>query len=453
MAAVLMTMMQCRKQETMPSANTIKMTITAGPGAKTDITDEGAITWSKDDVLYVSDGTKWLGRLNLQSGVSSASGTFTGTIASIGEGTTTCHFFYLGHDNGMAAPTANTTTDVSISFASQDGTRGGALKYHLGHGSANVTVREGEATGAVRMSTKIAIAHINFTVNSQPYTGAVKMTGVSSTMTVTPAGTFSGGGSDGITIGNNGGSGDRYVTLIPEEASSVDVSFNDGEGSLEFGHGIRANNLYGMATPIPVALTPSHDYVDLGLSSGLLWAKCNLGASKPEDYGRHFMWGSTTSGGDSFCKWVTCPGNGSNFSYNESAFNTWKSSHLTDGVLNPDVDAAAELWGGAWRMPTIAEWEELHNGTTSAWTDNYDNTGVAGQIFTSKTNGKVLFLPAAGYCRETSVINAGSGGSYWSSSLDSSDPSSAYYMYFSSGFVSSQFSYERYCGFSVRPVR
>ena len=70
MAAALMTMTQCRKQETVPatpSADTIKMTITAGPGAKTDITNEGAITWTSGDVLYVSDGANWLGSLTLNS--------------------------------------------------------------------------------------------------------------------------------------------------------------------------------------------------------------------------------------------------------------------------------------------------------------------------------------------------------------------------------------------------
>ena len=35
------------------------------------------------------------------------------------------------------------------------------------------------------------------------------------------------------------------------------------------------------------------EYVDLGLPSGLKWAKCNLGASKPSDYGDYYAWGET----------------------------------------------------------------------------------------------------------------------------------------------------------------
>ena len=37
-----------------------------------------------------------------------------------------------------------------------------------------------------------------------------------------------------------------------------------------------------------------HEYVDLGLPSGTLWATCNVGADKPEDFGDYFAWGETT---------------------------------------------------------------------------------------------------------------------------------------------------------------
>ena len=36
-----------------------------------------------------------------------------------------------------------------------------------------------------------------------------------------------------------------------------------------------------------------HDYVDLGLPSGTLWATCNIGAASPEEYGDYFAWGET----------------------------------------------------------------------------------------------------------------------------------------------------------------
>ena len=445
MAAALMTMTQCRKQETVPatpSANTIKMTITAGPGAKTNITDDGAITWTSGDVLYVSDGDKWLGSLTLnEEDAGSASGTFTGNISEISDGTT-CHFFYLG--NGIVTTTPSGTTDVSISFASQDGSREGALKYHLGHGSADVMVSGGVATGAVAMRTEIAIAHLKLKMDGADYKGKVTMD-VSNTMTVSPAGDFSGSG-NGITIAA-GTSGDRYVTLIPTEATSVSFS-GSATGSMTFGHGIQANNLYGMASGIEVTLTAAHEYVDLGLF--VKWATCNLGASKPEDYGGYYAWGETSAKSDytwSTYKWC----NGSNTTLTK--YNTTSSCGTVDNktALELSDDAARANWGGSWRMPTEAEFEELINNTDRSWTTE---NGVYGWKCVSTKTGhtdKYIFLPAAGYRLGTSLNGAGSYGYYWSSSLGTSFPYYGRNLYFSSSNCNMK-NFDRYSGFSVRPV-
>ena len=465
MAAVLLMMTQCRKENAtpnMPADGAVKMTVTAGPG-RTDInTATGAITWSEGDRLYVSDGTNWLGSLTLDEGAGTANGTFTGNVTGLDDEGDACHFFYLGHDNGMEEPTASSSDPVSISFAAQDGTLDGAMKYHIGYGNTSVTVESGEYAGYVKMDTKIAIAHINFTTDgTTAYTGAVTMggTGIRNTLSVSPNGNFSGSGTDGITIG--GTTGERYVTLIPTETADVlNVAFTgDATGSMTFAKGIHENKFYGMKDAIAVTLEaagPTHEYVDLGLPSGTLWATCNVGADSPEGYGWYFMWGSTTNGGDSDCSWANCPGNGGISSYNETAFNTWKSSNLTNNVLKPEVDAASVNWGGGWRMPTSAEFEELHYNTNSTWTDNYNNTGVKGRVFTSTKEGyadKSIFLPAAGRRSGTDVGGAGIYGFYWSSSLDSSHPRSAYVICFVSSYVIPQDYYYRYYGYTVRPVR
>ena len=157
MAAALLMMTQCKKENetpTDPAEGTVKMTVTAGSGAKTDIsTETGAITWSEGDKLYVSKNGSWLGCLDLVSGENTANGTFEGNVTGIGDGDTPCHFFYLGN-SGMTEPTAGTSTDAVISLASQDGTLAGAMKYHIGYGSTGVTVTEGEATGYVEMKTR-----------------------------------------------------------------------------------------------------------------------------------------------------------------------------------------------------------------------------------------------------------------------------------------------------------
>ena len=460
MAAALLMMTQCKKENetpTDPAEGTVKMTVTAGPG-RTDIsTETGAITWSTGDKLYVSNGSVWLGYLFLEDGAGTANGTFTGNVTGLDDEGDACHFFYLGHDNVLTDLTGN-SNDVSISMAEQDGTLEGAMKYHLGYGNTTVKVTGSEATGSVIMNTKIAIAHINFTDGTSAYTGSLTMggTGISNTLSVSPDGSFSGSGTDGITIG--GTTGERYVTLIPTGTTDVlSVAFTgDATGSMTFANGIQANKFYGMKDAIAVTLEaagPTHEYVDLGLPSGLLWATCNVGADFPEGYGWYFMWGSTTNGGDSNCSWANCPGNGGNFSHNATAIAAWDATHLTNNVLNPEVDAARANWGGDWRMPTSTEWQELYDNTTSTWTTE---NGVNGRKFTSTKEGytdKYIFLPAAGNRVITGVNFAGSYGYYRSGSLYSSNPKFAYVMFFPSDNVYSQYSFNREFGCTVRPVR
>jgi hypothetical protein len=118
-------------------------------------------------------------------------------------------------------------------------------------------------------------------------------------------------------------------------------------------------------------------------------------------------------------------------------------------VLDPEDDAARANWGGAWRMPTYAEWTELRNNCTWTWTDDYNGTGVKGQIVTSNINGNSIFLPAAGYRYDVELLFAGDLDYYWSSSLYGDSPESAWDVYFISDLVDG---YYRYCGQSVRPV-
>ncbi len=198
-----------------------------------------------------------------------------------------------------------------------------------------------------------------------------------------------------------------------------------------------------------------HEYVDLGLPSGLKWATCNVGAEKPETYGTYFAWGETTvkSGYDwSTYKWGTA--------FDQLTKYCSKSDYGKDGFTDTKTtldladDAARANWGGQWRMPTKADFEELLNNTNSEWVDNYNGTGVAGRRFTA-TNGNHIFLPAAGSRGGTSLDDAGSYGYYWSSSLDSGYPGLAYGLDFDSGgvFVNSGYYLDRYYGHTVRPVR
>ena len=195
-------------------------------------------------------------------------------------------------------------------------------------------------------------------------------------------------------------------------------------------------------------VTPdNHEYVDLGLPSGTLWATCNIGATIPEDMGDYFAWGETAPKEiydmDNY-KW-----------YNSSSDKLTK--YCTDDKygtvdnkteLLPEDDAAYVNWGPMWRMPTLAQQQELIERCTWQWVER---NGVYGRLVTGP-NGNTLFLPAADYRGDNSLNNVQSIGAYWSRTLDSGSPSGLYFRNFEWKSVY-LFSHIRSQGFSVRPVR
>ena len=202
---------------------------------------------------------------------------------------------------------------------------------------------------------------------------------------------------------------------------------------------------------VPVEPPVNHEYVDLGLPSGTLWATMNIGATAPEDYGDHFSWGETTP--KETYNWTTymwCLGN-----YNTMIKYCTSSYYGNEGfvdnksVLDPEDDAATVNWGAEWCMPTKEQFEELRDNCTRVWTTIND---VKGCLLTSNINGASLFLPAAGYRWDTTIFKDTTDGFYWSRALKTNGPGSAYSMYFSSGSLGTS-SYSRGYGQSVRAVR
>ena len=193
-------------------------------------------------------------------------------------------------------------------------------------------------------------------------------------------------------------------------------------------------------------------FVDLGLPSGLKWAKCNLGTETETDYGNYYMWGSTEPSTAEECNWANTPFNNGSDSYNEEYFTTHKSEWLDDkNNLRPEYDVAYKATNGMGRMPTRGEIQELLSGTTNEWIHDYKGTGVNGRKFTG-SNGNSIFIPAAGDCYDGSVDNVVYYGDVWSSSLCTSDPDYAWYLAFDSGHCRMYSDY-RYFGRSVRGVR
>ena len=198
------------------------------------------------------------------------------------------------------------------------------------------------------------------------------------------------------------------VYSIQQNPTISDNKITVGVGVGDFSHkltGLQAGSIYyacayainavGVAygNQIEFETDKNPEYVDLGLS--VKWARFNVGADAPEDFGDYFAWGETEP----------------KTTYNYQNYKYWKSygwaKYCDDGrdadhqyVLEASDDAATVNWGGTWRMPTKEEFEELmkYENTTKQWTlENH----VLGLRLTSKKNGNSIFLPAAGEYSDT----------------------------------------------------
>lgn len=202
------------------------------------------------------------------------------------------------------------------------------------------------------------------------------------------------------------------IGVIPEDNSWV-LKYK-----LEYYDGMESGNVYTITSVNWLQLLSSVLFVDLGLPSGLKWASRNLGASRPEGSGYYFTWGETEPK-DTY-SW-------NNYFDTDDGGNTFnKYAKDKKTVLEPENDAAFAALGGNVRMPTKAEWEELIDYCDWEWQSTDDGYAVNGYLV-SGSNTNTIFLPAAGY-RGSSLVEAGSLGLYWSSSLSNLDTSKGGYM-------------------------
>ena len=177
--------------------------------------------------------------------------------------------------------------------------------------------------------------------------------------------------------------------------------------------------------------------IDLGLPSGTKWACCNVGATTPEGYGGYYAWGETET--KSTYDWST---------YKHCEGTKESCRNIGSDIAGTQYDVAHVKWGGSWRMPSKDQVKELLDNCSSVWTTF---NGVKGRKFTSKKNGKSVFLPAAGDRWDDGLYYAGSYGSYWSSTQNPSVTSYAYDLGVAS-VKADWYNYGRGYGHTVRPV-
>ena len=227
------------------------------------------------------------------------------------------------------------------------------------------------------------------------------------------------------------------------------------------------------------------EYVDLGLPSGIRWAKCNLGASSETDYGDYYAWGVTypyyeigyakenpqnhwranetiagyvksySSYGYNWGPYKYCMGQ-SNCITKYCSDSMMGYEGFTDGktTLDPEDDAAKTNLKGRWCMPSKDNIEELCSNSNCTWTSqtNYNESGVNGYLVTSKSNGNSIFFPAVGYYLGKNLVESSNHfvGSYWSSTLTSfsSDAYTFGVGTSSYGLITDR----RIYGFCIRPI-
>lgn len=185
-----------------------------------------------------------------------------------------------------------------------------------------------------------------------------------------------------------------------------------------------------------------HEFIDLGLPSGTLWAKCNIGAETETNYGVCFAWGETKSKKE--FKWDTY--------FDLTVDDTFEKYNNDGGLTELELkdDAARINMSGNWCIPTKEQVKELLDNTTNEWVENYNNTGKNGQLLTSKRNNNTIFFPATGYDYVHSINKS---GRYWTSTLVGNNPESIYgvYLFFDKSYLRLA-NYNRCNGFHIRGV-
>ena len=220
------------------------------------------------------------------------------------------------------------------------------------------------------------------------------------------------------------------ITAIPPMFTSCS-SGDDDEEENYFPDGDNSNDDKKLSGVIN-----GHEAVDLGLS--VKWASCNYGASSSYSYGNYYAWGETSTRNSYYRD-----------SYKYYNPKTDRDNDLMNNIQGSKYDVAKN-WGGSWRMPSKAEFEELVNKCTWKWTTV---SGTNGYKVTG-SNGISIFLPANGsYFATEKGAKAGIWGEYWTGTFKNTTDfySHAYALTFTQSKKNIDGCY-RYVGLAIRPV-
>ena len=385
-----------------------------------DATDKIDLTWDEGDNILVTVGDK-SSVFTLTTGAGTLQGTFTGTMPADGASysvqypTTTPNLTEQHYvPNGFGK-------DLMLMTTKMNGTLDGGFTLSADYALLGLQLSGNTAIG------KIVLSKNNTDGTDESYTLLCPTVTLSADPTLFYIVVLPGTWANGFTV-------DVYnkdcSTIIEQFVTTKSTTFSTTN-----------------ATIMPEKhVEKTYEHVDLGLPSGILWAKCNIGADTETDAGSYFQWGDTQGytadqvGVDKIFDWAH---------YKFGTQDNLTKYNSTDGLTTLQLadDAAHANMGKDWRMPTEAEYQELIDKIKSEWVTDYNGTGVNGRLFTAE-NGNTLFLPAAGIAFESQFLFEYSG-QYWTSSLGR-------YLYLIGGEDNEELkihSINRFIGFSIRGVK
>ena len=270
------------------------------------------------------------------------------------------------------------------------------------------------------------------------------------------------------------GTCDFYMVAYPGSTGNFKVKVTNFHGITYYSHDtknldIKAGKYYSLeGIELDYPTEAGHEYVDLGLPSGLLWATANVGTSNPYVPGYNLAWGEIE-----YKK---------TYNWNNYKFGTKERLKEYDQpymTFDPCDDAAFKIWGGKWQTPSHEDFEELENNCFWLWTNSYMGTGVKGYIVykaRKSQEGNVLpkdrmranesywrytidmphiFLPCCGYMKGTSLYGGNNnyyGMSYYMTSNLDSEKSECNVFEFNDCGLNHYGHIDRCYGLCVRPV-
>ena len=412
------------------------------------------VQWAEGDALgiYPIGGDQV--KFPLSSGSASASASFDGGAWKLRSGVQYAAYYPFSTDNYTISQTAipvdytgqtqngnNTTSHLGaydfLACAASSPNANGDIDLQMKHLGAilrlQLTMPNADSYKKVVLESNGAnycfVEKGSFDLTSA--TPAVHSTAISDSYTINLTNVSTTRNNETITI---------YAMAAPAKTGNMTVTVYSTDDWNRYSANVDSKEIKaGGACTITANLTlADHDYVDLDLPGGTLWATCNVGAEKPEELGYYYAWGETSTKSSyslSNYKWY----NGSDVSFTK--YGNYEYLDLSD-------DAAYVNWGSNWRMPTYDELEDLISSTYTN-TEVTTQNGVKGLKITSKKNGNSIFLPAAGYIG-SKLLGAGTNGYYWSSSAYDNGQVT-YLSILNDG--ASVVECSRFMGQSVRPVR